>query len=133
MDKGVVSWVDPVEQLNKTSNDERDWTFSSEHLFTLEVTALYDAINIYYINSNSNASIVTLSPEVVTALYQTPAYGTQTTPGFTMVGDIRGPALMLKYAGRSYQIYKFYGTGSASFRNRFPMIRLTELYMITGE
>ena len=133
LEKGVVSWVDPVEQLNKTSNDERDWTFSSEHLFTLEVTALYDAINIYYINSNSNASIVTLSPEVVTALYQTPAYGTQTTPGFTMVGDIRGPALMLKYAGRSYQIYKFYGTGSASFRNRFPMIRLTELYMICAE
>lgn len=138
-EKGIVSWVDPVEQLNKTSNDERDWTFSSEHLFTLEVTALYDAINLYYLKADQFASTVSLSTDVVTALYQTPVYyefnedGAEATPGFTMVGDIRGPALMLKYAGRSYQIYKFYGTSSSTYRNHFPMIRLSELYMICAE
>ena len=141
LDKGVVSWVDPVEQLNKDSNDNRDWTFSSEHLFTLEVTALYDSVNPYFFNSLSYQSIICLSENTVQQLYQTPVYWTYATPGdpdsvvpgFTLVGDIRGPALMLKYSSNKYQIYKLYGSSSSYYRNRLPMIRLTELYMMCAE
>ncbi len=142
LDKGIASWTNPVEQLNKDSNDDRDWTFSSEHLFTLEVTALYDSVNPYYFKTGTYDSCICLTEEVVRELYQSPVYYTYATPEpdpaalvpeFTMVGDIRGPAMMLKYAANKYQIFKFYGSSSSFYRNRIPMIRLSELYMMCAE
>ena len=133
LEKGVVSWTDPVEQLNIPDRDLRDMTFSSEHLFSLQVMDYYDIVQPYFFaGSNAHSNTIVLSQEVVSFLYQT-TYIYEGDEYITLVGDIRGPALMLNLGPTGYVIYKYYSSSSSPFRNRQPMIRISELCMICAE
>ncbi len=133
LEKEVVHWIDPVEQLNTIKNDDRDYTFSCEHLFTLEISDYFDIVSEYFFKEAGNGSNnLLLSSEVVFNLFQSPYI--YTDEGYTtLVGDIRGPAMMLTYGQSGYRINKYFSSSSGTYRNRQPMIRIAELCMICAE
>ena len=137
--KDIVRWVDPIAQLNTADNDARDWTFSCEHLFTLEVPDLYSSVQPYFFSS-ANSSGLRIDPSIVASIYEGPvgfsgdiSDGTAATKVVTLAGDIRGSAMMLRFSGAGYIPYKFYASSSSVYRNRMPMFRLSELYLMLAE
>lgn len=135
LEKEVVHWVDPVELINAVDSDydSRDWTLSCEHIFTLEIPDYFDNLKSYFFGAeNVHGNFLVLSQAVVSELYQMPYIFTE-DEWITSVGDIRGPALMLTYSSLGYRIYKYYSSGSSVYRNRQPMIRISELCFICAE
>lgn len=132
LSEGVVSWVDPDEQLNAISNDSRDWTFSSEHIFSLEVTDLYSFLSKYFFDSAAYLGNLSLEKSVVEEhLFRSaPSEGY-----FDGIEDIRGPSMMLKISKDGYYLYKYYSSSShlAKYRDRIPIIKLSEMYLILAE
>ena len=135
LEKEVVHWVDPSELVNTvdTDNEGRDWTFSCEHLFTLEIPDYYDVVkNWFFAFDSAHGNYLVLSDATVNDLYQSP-YIIEEDGWITSVGDIRGPALSLVYSPVGYRIYKYYSSNSAMYRNRQPMVRIAELCYICAE
>lgn len=135
LEKEVVHWVDPVELINAVDSDydSRDWTLSCEHIFTLEIPDYFDNLKAYFFGAeNVHSNSLVLSQAVVSELYQLLYIFTE-DEWITSVGDIRGPALMLTYSSLGYRIYKYYSSGSSVYRNRQPMIRISELCFICAE
>ena len=120
----VVEWIDADAQLKYNSNDSRDWTFSCEHLFSLEVTDLYSLTSDYCFGGNNKMFLQ--QDDVENVLFQR-SDGEEDYDG---AEDIRGYALLLKYGGGGYNSYKFYSSSSAAYKNRIPMIRISEMYYI---
>lgn len=121
---GLVSWVNADAMVKEISNDLIDWTFSSEHVFSLEITSLYTYVSQFWYSSN---------PSVNVSLKTEEALFSQADENFEE--DIRGRALLLKYNASGYTSYKFYGSTSfaSEYRNRMPMIRISEMYLILAE
>jgi hypothetical protein len=126
---GACQWVDADAMTKATSNDVIDWTFSSEQLFSLEVTGLQSLTDAYIFNTLGSGSSSILIDKAVADLS---LFNTATIPASE---DIRGPALMLKFYGNQYRPYKYYNNSSyyAGYRNRIPMIKLSEMYLILAE
>ena len=124
---GAVSWTDPDAQLKALSSDVRDWTFSTEQLFSLDVTSLYDNVQPYFFNYIKGSFSLEVDPLVVENFFNP-----ESEDGNE---DIRGPAMMLSYNGASFKLNKYFGSSSqsAEFRDRVPLIRLSELYLIQAE
>ena len=125
----AYKWVDAEAMTKATSNDEIDWTFSSEQLFCLEVTGLQSLTDLYIFNvlgSGSSSILIDKNFADVT-LYNTASIAASE--------DIRGPALMLKFFANQYRPYKYYNNSSyySGYRNRVPMIKISEMYMIIAE
>lgn len=122
-------WVDAEAMTKATSNDVIDWTFSSEQLFSLEVTGLQSLTDLYIFNTlGSGSSSILVDKNVAdVSLYNIASIAASE--------DIRGPALMLKFFGNQYRPYKYYNNSSyyAGYRNRIPMIKISEMYMIIAE
>ncbi|MCI1639765.1 MAG: RagB/SusD family nutrient uptake outer membrane protein [Bacteroidales bacterium] len=125
---GTVSWVDAQAQVNKTNNDYRDWTFSQEQIFSLEVTGLYSIVSD---NLFTSTSTIKVASNIVSDLFPV----IDSTGAVSGAEDIRGPAMALKYTSNGYIPYKLYGSSSyaIAYRNRMPMIRISEMYYILAE
>lgn len=121
---GLVSWVDADAMVKEISNDRIDWSFSSEHLFSLEITGLYEKVAEFWYGTQE-AMIVSQKTEE--ALFS------QADENFEE--DIRGRALLLKYTANGFKNFKFYGSSNyaTEYRNRMPMIRISEMYLILAE
>ena len=127
----IIEWVDVESFMNALSDDNRDWTFTTEHLFSLEISGLWDNLNSLLFNGTTDNGL-SLNAEVVdNTLYP------RVDASGSMAGseDLRGPAMMLKSATGGYQCYKMYGSSSysESLRNRMPMIKIAEMYYIVAE
>ncbi len=120
----AVKWIDSDEQINLNSNDSRDWTFTTEQLFSLEVTDLYSLTSGFCFGGTPQMYIPQDDVEQVLFLRND---GSEVYDG---AEDIRGYALLLKYGGYGYQSYKFYSSSSAAYKNRVPMVRISEMYYI---
>ena len=130
---GLVRWIDADALVKESNYDKRDWTFSCEHLFSLEVTNLYDNLKPYVFAgtiSSSSDGLFLLAESVNQIFLDYPFYGV--VPGSE---DIRGPACLLSYTANGYVCNKFYSsTGyDRAYRSRMPMIRLSEMYYILAE
>lgn len=125
--QSVVKWIDPDAEVKKTSNDARDWSFSSEHLFSLDVNDLY-SLTSGYCFGGTDVNMTISSDAVETELFPR-SFGEGYNDG---AEDIRGYAMLLKYGGNGYQSYKLYSSSSmaAEYRNKMPMIRISEMYYI---
>ena len=106
LEKEVVRWIDPIAQLR---------------------------------NPDISYSGIRIDPAVVSALFETPV-GTipgekEGDPGqaITLISDIRGPAMQLRFSGAGYIPYKYYASSTSVYRNRLPMFRLSELYLTIAE
>lgn len=125
----AYKWVDAEAMTKATSNDEIDWTYSSEQLFSLEVTGLQSMTDIYIFNTLGTGSSSLLIDKNVADL------SLYNMASISASEDIRGPALMLKFFGNQYRPYKYYNNSSyySGYRNRIPMIKISEMYMIIAE
>lgn len=125
----AYKWIDADAMTKATSNDEIDWTFSSEQLFSLEVTGLQSMTDLYIFNTLGSGSSSILIDKSFADLS---LFNTAT---IAAAEDIRGPALMLKFYGNQYRPYKYYNNSSyySGYRNRVPMIKISEMYMIIAE
>ena len=129
LEAAAVSWVDVDAQLAETSNDRKDWTFLTEHLFSLEVTGLY--------NNAANCKLIPIGSSTAgddykldKTFYDVDLFGSMS---LSSLEDRRGTAFLLHYFDGQYVSYKLFGTGSAIYRNRMPMVKLSELYYIAAE
>lgn len=125
----LVKWVNPDEEVKKTNNDEKDWVFATEHLFSLDINDLYSLTSGYcYGGADINMAISSEAAEDELFLR---AFAEGQNDG---AEDVRGYAMLLKYGGKGYQSYKFYSSSSmlAEYKNRIPMVRISEMYYILG-
>ena len=123
----VLNWVDAEAIVKETSNDNKDWTFSTEHIFSLEVTDLYSLTNNYVFGSFASQIMVLDQKIIENSLFVRSTDGKNDG-----AEDIRGYAMQLKYLNNGYVSYKFYNSTShnVAYRNRIPMIRLSEMFYI---
>lgn len=130
---GAVSWVDCEQLLTTYDNDRKDWTFSTEHLFSLEITGLYNQTMGYLIPGPSTSEAFHIS-QTVESLYMGGNYDEE-GGSFERDPDIRGMALLLKFNQNAYDCYKLYGSSlfKDNLRNRMPMIKMPEMYYIMAE
>ena len=124
-DAGLVSWVDSDAIVKESSEDLKDWIFSTEHIFSLDVTDLYSSLRVMFFSGDRNA------------LYIDDSFVSVLFPSSDLAGaeDIRGTALHLKYTNLGYVLYKYYGSSNfiSAYRNRIPMTRISEMYYIVAE
>ncbi|MBQ9462243.1 MAG: RagB/SusD family nutrient uptake outer membrane protein [Bacteroidales bacterium] len=126
---GAYKWVDADAMTKATSNDVVDWTFSSESLFSLEVSGLQSLTDQYIFNDlGAGASSLFIDKSFADLTLFNPAF-------ISSSEDIRGPALMLKFYANHYRPYKYYNNSSyySEYRNRVPMIKISEMYLIVAE
>lgn len=117
--KGLFPWVNRDDVTNPQVN-LRDRTFSSEHLFALNIKKLNDYISGYFRNGSS---LLITKKRPADEIYENlPDYRTyffetvESTPGVLT------------------KLLQLDGTASASpKRDRMPMIRLSEMYYIAAE
>ncbi len=130
--KSVIKWLDAEAMVKAVSNDRRDWTFSTEHLFSLEITGLYSICSELLYELNAYSGTVRLLDTFVNTLYPIETYEFFKD---SFHEDVRGPAMLLKYSTSGYLNYKFYGSSGQvkEYRNRMPMIRISEMYFILAE
>lgn len=129
--KNVVSWVDCDAILSQADFDNRDWTFSTEHLFSLEVTTLGEnAQNEVYYTMDQRFSV---SQQLISDVLFVPV--DPVTGSVSGAEDIRGTALLMRYSSMGYRCYKLYYSTlyAEAFRNRMPMIKIPEMYYIVAE
>lgn len=126
----AVSWVDVEALVLNTHNDTRDWTFVTEHLFSLTVPELYSKVNPY-LNTSLNTAFLLRNTLVENILFPI----VDATGSVAGAEDIRGTAVHLRYSALGYLCYKLYGSSvfAAAYRNRMPMIKISEMYYIVAE
>lgn len=129
-DAGLVSWIDADAMLKETSDDYRDWNFTTEHVFSLDVTGLYSVVQpILFSNQSSSLYI---EDSFVNLLF--PATDPQ-TGSLAGLEDLRGSAMQMKYTNLGYVHYKYYGSSNfhSDYRNRIAMTRISEMYYIVAD
>ncbi len=132
-DGGLVSWVNAETLLHAESDESLDWIYSTEHIFSLEVTGLYDNLKAYFFPAQSASGMCLLIDETfVRQLFPMVDYVSSSPAG---AEDIRGTALQLKYSASGYNVNKYYGSTNynSGYRNRIPMLRISEMYYIMAE
>lgn len=127
----LVSWINHEEFLKEYSYDARDWTFSTEHIFALDITGLYSWSNSLLIPLGNTESYNLPATLVENELYPL----IDANGSLAGAEDIRGTAALLKYYSGSYICYKLYGSAGMKqkYRNIMPMIKLSEMYYILAE
>ena len=127
---GLVSWIDPVAIVKESSDDLKDWLFTTEHIFSLDVTDLYSQLRSSLYSGKANALYI--DDAFVNLLF--PSIDTQ-TGSLAGLEDVRGTALQLKFTNLGYVNYKYYGssTYAQEYRNRIAMSRISEMYYIMAE
>lgn len=140
----AVQWFDYSTNLNESGKStKRDWTMSKEHLFSLEITELYSKAGILYSSSSDIGFKLNLFM-VDEFLYPVEmSYYDDTDPenpvliyeSLAGAEDVRGPLMQLDFTTNGYNSYKLYGSSASSetFRNRMPLIRISEMYYILAE
>lgn len=133
LESGFVSWIDADTQLKLYDNDQKDWTFSCEHFFSLEVTDLYSEASRYFFSGGQGQGLTVQTDVVDLSLFiNDPISLLSNTSG---IEDLRGPAMLLSYIGSGYRVMKLYGstTQYSAYRNIIPMLKLSEMYYIMAE
>lgn len=127
---GLVSWVNVESILSDSQDDMKDWSFSTEHIFSLQVMKLTEDASMLFITTGSTAEYI-ISQELVDNILfvrQDPETGS-----LAGTEDLRGPAFMLKFTAQGYKSYKLYAGNGSPFRNHMPMLKISEMYYILAE
>ncbi|MDY3978833.1 MAG: RagB/SusD family nutrient uptake outer membrane protein [Tidjanibacter sp.] len=131
----LVQWIDVEAQSTAVSDDNRDWIFSAEHIFSLGITNLYTMMSSsgWLMDTSGQKSGFSLPNSVVDNVLfvrNDPVTGSQAG-----AEDLRGPAMQLRIGGLGYYTFKYYGSSSyyPQYANRIPMIRISEMYYMLAE
>lgn len=125
----LVSWIDAEAMVKESSEDLKDWIFSTEHVFSLDVTDLYSSLRQMFFSGDRNSLYI--DDSFVSVIFP----DTDSQGSLAGLEDVRGKALHLKYTNLGYVLYKYYGSSNyaAAYRNRIPMTRISEMYYIVAE
>lgn len=126
---GFTTWVD-LEKLASSSTDYKDWTFSTEHLFSLEVMGLTDLIQGYLFVTNFDYQGIKVSSEVVSDVLF------KIAEDLSAANDVRYNTLLTPVDGAAaYNCRKLYQSDNYlyAYRNRIPMVKISEMYYIMAE
>lgn len=133
IDHSFATWIDLQAFLSTSVNDYRDWTFSTEHLFSLEVMGLTDLIQGYLFVTTFDYQGIKLTEEVVLDVMFKLYDGPEVLPS---ANDVRYNTLLVPVdAGAAYNCRKLYQSDNynRNYRNRIPMMKLSEMYYIAAE
>lgn len=126
----------PINFNNGNINDpnpvNKDYTFSTEHIFGLNVQNLYDIVRPYiqrYAADGSNINYSRFNHNGTTA---DNLYEIATRPGMSL-SDYRYKELYNKVSTSDYLLLKFTFVENSGFKDRMPLIRLPEMYYILAE
>ncbi|MDI3321447.1 RagB/SusD family nutrient uptake outer membrane protein [Pinibacter soli] len=118
--------------INDPNPVNKDYTFSTEHVFSLNVQNLYDivkpfiqqyaldGININYSRLNHNGT-------VANNLYET-----ATKPNMSL-SDYRYKELYNKVSTTDFLLLKFTYVTNSTFKDRMPIIKLPEMFYVLAE
>lgn len=136
----VYSWT-----TYKSTDTDVDLTFTSEHLFTLNVYNFKDSINDFLTDlTYNNAGYTLVIPWSFVAYDIFNAYSYdydqyEYVPGYVGYDDIRFEAHFKEtsLSGEKYmysnKLYQTNGYSKIDYRNLIPMIKITEMYYILAE
>ena len=122
-----LDWIKD-QTINKDAEIERDLTFSTEHIFRLDVHKLYDGlrdlIDPDYNSPNPNYKLLFHTSEYAQELFEIADH----------VGnsDYRYTRLYTKTSSK-YGIRKFYDMEKYKYPNMMPLIRMSEMYYMGAE
>ena len=158
IDANPTTWIDLETFAATTSADAKDWTFSTEHLFSLEVMGLADLCNNHLFQTQFEYEGIKLPSEVVLEvlfipyeerILQAEEWGYDEDWNWIMIqpeiketvvlpsaNDVRYHSLLTQVdGGVSYNCMKLYQSSSyyKIYRNRIPMIKISEMYYIVAE
>ena len=131
IDENPTTWVDLEAFATTTDADYKDWTFSTEHLFSLEVMGLLDLIEDWLLVSDVDYQGIKITSDVVENVLFPLTDGESMLPS---ADDVRYNTLLISvHGGLYYNCWKLYQSSSYSYRNRIPMIKISEMYYIMAE
>jgi len=125
---GLVSLLDAEGLVKESDMAMRDLTLSCEHLFSLDFTGLTTQMLNFFPAIVINGQFVYLETAAMAHFPSDPLSGRN-----DLYEDVRGPACMLRYTASGYQILKFYASSESPYKDRLPIIRLSEMYYIMAE
>lgn len=118
--------------INDPNPVNKDYTFSSEHIFSLGVQNLYENVSPYIQRYaadglNMNYSRFNQNGVVVDNLYEIAS-----KPQMSL-SDYRYKELYNKVSSSDYLLLKFTFVTGSSFKDKMPLIKLPEMYYILAE
>lgn len=118
--------------INDPSPINKDYTFSTEHIFAVNVQALYDIVWPYirrYASDgiNTNYNKLFQNGTIIDNLYEI-----QTKPEMSL-SDYRYKELYSKVSTTEYLLLKFTYVDKSIYKDKMPLIKLPEMYYILAE
>lgn len=118
--------------INDPSPVNKDYTFSSEHIFAVNVQGLYDIVWPYirrYASDgiNTNYNKLYQNGTIVNNLFEI-----QTKPEMSL-SDYRYKELYDKVSTTEYLLLKFSYVDRSIYKDKMPLIKLPEMYYILAE
>lgn len=117
---GKFNWI--TDSNMASAAEKRDNTFSTEHVFGLTITNLYDELKPWItpgeINTNNN--LLYHSKDLAESIFEAP-----------IRSDYR--YLRLYKIDQKYTLLKFYYVEGSTFKDNMPLIRKSEMYYIAAE
>jgi hypothetical protein len=118
--------------INDPNPVNKDYTFSTEHIFGLNVQNLYDFVKPFITRYapdgiNVNSSRLNQNAVVADNLYEI------TTKPNMSLSDYRYKELYNKISTTDYLLMKFNYVDNSTFKDRMPLIKLPEMYYILAE
>jgi hypothetical protein len=118
--------------INDPNPVNKDYTFSTEHIFSLNVQNLYDIVRPYiqrYAADGININYSRFNHNGTTA---DNLYEITTKPGMS-TPDYRYKELYNKVSTSDYLLLKFTYVEGSTYKDRMPLIKLPEMYYILAE
>jgi starch-binding outer membrane protein, SusD/RagB family len=118
--------------INDPNAVNKDYTFSTEHIFGLNVQGLYDIVKPFITRYapdgiNANSSRFNQNGTVAGNLYEI-----ATKPNMSL-SDYRYKELYNKISTTDYLLLKFTYVENSIFKDKMPLIKLPEMYYILAE
>lgn len=124
-----TEWVNPSDFVQEQV-EGRDYAFSSEHIFSLEISEMLAKMGSMLISTTGNDSYNIPEDFVNDILY--PRIDPQ-TGSFAGAEDIRGPLVTLQYDRHNYKCYKLLPRLVSNTSGLFPILKISEMYYIVAE
>lgn len=118
--------------VNNPNAALKDYTFSSEHIFALNIQNMYEYIKPYIDQYgpdglNANSRRLNHSGTMANTLYEI------NTKGDMSLSDYRYKELYNKISANDYLLLKFTYVNNSTFLDHMPLIRLPEMFYVLAE
>ena len=115
-----------VHYSNMESQNQYEWdkVFSVEHIFTMSYNDLDENVEKYFVTSASQSDLLNMSAEKMDQIFEV------TSKGYG--GDYRYRCNYQFFGSQQY-FSKYYQYDNSSYKNKLPMIKLGEMYLILAE